>query len=330
MNQLDPEVLAAFIEDRGLSHRKNSVSYIFDCPRCGKKDKLYIRRRDGQFICWFCAETSKFRGRAEYALSELAGLPLVLVQEALYGALAAGDSSLDLGLEAFGDDDGDVPILDEPAALAWPLDYYPLDHPHAERGRTYLAGRGVPADVALAYDVRYCPLRQRVVFPVHLDGRLIGWQERLVVDNRLWDEEAGKWSEVPKVLSSRGIPRERVVMFSGRLAGSSHVVLTEGPMDALKAHWCGGNVATMGKAVSRGQVELLRRCGVTRVYLGLDPDAADESMRLLREFSDLECYGMFAPEPWKDLGAMPMDAVLELYRSAPRLNPSSLLVFLRR
>jgi hypothetical protein len=166
------------------------------------------------------------------------------------------------------------------------------------------------------------------VFPVELQGRLVGFQERTVLEStKTWDEETGKWLEMPKVLSSKGIPRDHVVMFGDRVQRSPHVVLCEGPIDAIKAHLCRANCAAMGKAVSRWQLQHLRDLGVRRVYLALDPDAAEETARLVRELSDLELYLMHPPPGYKDLGEMPMEAVLELFLRAPRVNPGHLFVY---
>ncbi len=334
MAHVDPEVLLDFIDGQGLSYKKNSVSFIFTCPRCSKKDKLYLRRSNGQFICFKCAEVSNFRGRPEFALAELCRMPLALVKEALYGADASDYDAGYLDFAAiFGDDDfgEDEPIEEATPTVKWPGNYYSMDHRFAERGAIYLEGRGIPRDIALAYDLRFCPEDRRVGFPITMDGQLVGWQARLVVPNRIWNEELGKWKEIPKVLSSKDVPREKTVMFENRLAGQEAAVLCEGPIDALKAHLCpAGNVAAMGKAVSRGQIRLLRDRGIKRIYLALDPDAVQETARLVKEFSDLECYLMEAPKPWKDLGEMPMEAVLDLFRGAQRVDSGSLFVFFGR
>jgi hypothetical protein len=116
-------------------------------------------------------------------------------------------------------------------------------------------------------------------------------------------------------------------MFFDRLQGQKHAVLCEGPMDALKAHLCGGNVASMGKAVSRAQLQLLRNAGVERLYIALDPDAQEEANRIARQVGmDMKVYNMMAPAPYKDLGEMHFDAVRELFQSARRMGPGDLFL----
>lgn len=327
MSQLDPRVLADYIESCGVQYRENSRSYIFVCPRCNKKGKLYIQKSNGNFVCWVCKETEGFQGRPEFALAELTGEAIYSIREKLYGSapMVQGGTYLDCPLrDFFGEDEVVDDEAEELVEIQWPWDYYPIEHKHGARGATYLAERGVPLDVAQLYGIRYAPVERRVVFPIYAGARLVGWQKRLIVDNRAWNEETEEWVEGPKILSSRGIPRERTVMFSNRPM-TEHVVLCEGPVDALKAHLCGGNVATMGKAVSANQVKLLRNAGVTKFYMALDPDAFEETRRLVSDLGDLECHLLVVPSQYKDLGAMPMPEVLELFRNAPVVNNATLI-----
>jgi hypothetical protein len=339
---VEPDVLEQFIEDAGLSYKQNSVSYIFECPNCRKKDKLFIRKRDGRFICWFCATTEGYQGRPEIALSDLTQRPRGEVCKALYGSYRTGPTlSLDLRIsDYFNEDELRDPDAIEVPTMQMPYDVYPIDHTFSKRGAEYLAGRGIPLEVASRYHLQYAPARRRVVFPVELDGRLVGWQERLIIPNKYWNDERQRYVEVPKMLSSKGIPTANVVMFADRLKGSEHVIVCEGPIDAIKADLCGGNIATMGKAIGPGQVKtikdpsrltrqhvgLIANSGIKKVYLALDPDAASETARLVRQFSDLEVYRMCPPAPYKDLGEMGFQEVRDLFDRADKIGPGRMFL----
>jgi DNA primase len=178
--------------------------------------------------------------------------------------------------------------------------------------------RGIPVEVSAQYDLTYWASKQRVIFPIYLDGLVYGYQARTIVNAE------------PKILGSKGLKRDRLVMFSQRLTGD-HAVVCEGPIDALKAHLCGGNVATMGKAVSSKQIELLRSKGVRKLYLALDPDAADETAKLVRDnWQDFEVYQMEVPHPYKDFGEMSFGEVRDCFDAAKRANPAKLFLYLKK
>jgi len=337
VNSVDAEKLLEFIEQHGLSYKENSRSFLFDCPKCRKKDKLYMEKRSGKFICFFCAEIDGYRGRPEFALSDLALVPLGQVRDFLYGANHQG-TTFELQLE-LGDFFGDEDLIDDDALavpeVQFPYDYYPIDGSFSERGAEYLKTRGIDLELAKTYNLHYAPVLRRVVFPVELGDRLVGWQERTILPTRHWDEEASKWREVPKMLSSKDIPTAQVVMFANRLRDSDHVVVCEGPIDAIKMHKAGGNVATMGKAIGHGQIETLRDpgrltrahvgsfryAGIKKLFLALDPDAARETTRLVREFSDLEVYIVRPPKGAKDIGELSLDEAFRCFQDAQRVGP---------
>lgn len=326
--KINPEALKRIIEDSGLSFKPGSVSWIFTCPRCNKKEKLYIRKRDGRFVCWVCKETDGFQGKPEYALCELLGQSIKSIQEKLYGEeINQVTTNISVNLKSYDEDETVEDQAQELAKVSWPLDFYELTHQHAIKGVTYLAGRGIPLDIAVSYDIRYSPVQNSVVFPVKVDGVLIGWQRRLVISNE-WIDELGIEHKIPKSYTMTGLKKEQVLMFGDSLLHSPHAIVCEGPVDALKAHLCGGAVCTMGKGVSRVQMQLIRNSGVSKVYLALDPDAAEETSRLLKELG-MESYFM-DPRPYEDLGAMSFQEVFELFRRAERVTSNRLFIFLKK
>jgi hypothetical protein len=329
----DAAILKQIIDQAGLKYDQTSVSYVFNCPRCGGKKKLYVRKKDGRFVCWVCKEVDNYQGRPEYALADLLGRPIKVIQSRLYGGADIPVAVyLDVKLSDFYGDDEEVDAdAHELTAVDYPFDYIPIDDPMAKRGADYLAGRGVPLWMASQYGIYFCPQKRRVVFPVQSQGKLYGWQERLIV-NHQWLDENGEEREVPKILSSTGIPREKTLMFADRLHGYDHAVLCEGPVDGIKAHLCGGNVVAMGKAVSPEQTRLLLNGGVRKLYLALDPDAADEIRRLVQGLNaDVELYEMLAKgvgaKP--DLGSMTFEEVHQLFLEAPKIEPGRVFIFLK-
>ncbi len=315
----DPDRLQEFVEESGLSFGQNSVSFIFTCPKCSK-NKAYVRKRDGRFICFRCSEETGYKGRPELLFADLLQTSFAEVKKELYGSNVTTTDAPGFAFaldEFFGpDDEIDLDVEFIPT-VRWPHDFYLLDHPFAARGVAYLENeRGIPLEVAKQYGIRYAPSRQSVIFPVEMEGRLVGYQSRLVTETRFWDEDKHEYHEVLKTRTLTGTPKGQIVMFANRLKGSPHAVVCEGPIDAVKAHLCGGNVATMGKGVQPRQRAFLRASGVRRLYLALDPDAAKSTRELCDEFADLEICLLQAPKPYKDLGAMPLQAVKDLFDAA--------------
>ncbi len=309
---VDPGRLESFVKNSGLSYRLTSRSYVFTCPLCRKKNLLYIARNTGQFVCFKCRETRGFRGAPEYALKELTQRPINEIRKALYGDMVvAATSFLVLRFDDLLEEGQEEPLPEEEPLpdLVWPYHCYPIDEKHSKNGRLYLEGRGIPVELAREYDIRYSPPQRSVAFPVQVGDRLVGWQYRIIDPETVVTPEGDVIKRL-KIWSDSGedevFPRDRVVMFANRLQGN-HAVLCEGPVDALKAHLVGGNIASMGKAVSIKQTQLLLAAGIRKLYLALDPDAAAEIDPLLEKFEDVEVFRVVVPEGFKDLGAMTLE-----------------------
>ncbi len=335
---LDVAALEKLVTSSGLSFRQNGVSWIFECPRCNKKDKLYLRKRDGQFVCWYCQSLNGFRGKPEFALKELLSVPLSNVREKLYGVSFESVTGAELDtielVDFFGEEDEIPGDISPVAAVAFPFDFLDIDDPKAIKGLLYLTlKRGISLEVAKEIGIKYHPEDHRVIFPIVVGGRLVGWQARTIDQEKGVTEEGVEW-KIDKILTSpRSLERDRVCMFADSLDSSDHVIVCEGPVDAIKCHMVGGAVATMGKTVSPGQIDLIRlkmrrlteKGFRPRLYLGLDPDAAGELNRLCRILAeDFQVYQLLPMPGYKDLGEMSFDQVRRQVLSAQRINTGNL------
>lgn len=327
-----PEALKAIVERSGLRYIENSKSYIFDCPLCCKTKKLYIRKTDGRFVCWKCNEDFRFSGRPEYALTELLRVPVSEIREQLYGVkwVQADDSSyVAVQLVDFYSDEDEAPSSEcELPEIVWNPLFVGPDRPiFQKKAAPYLATRNVPDDLVSEYQIKYDPITQRVVVPVFVAGKLRGWQARLIHNDVVLGVD-GKPIYNPKILSTKGLSGGSVLMFQDRLQGLSHAVLTEGPFDGMKAHLCGGNVASMGKKVTHKQLMILVLAGIKKLYVALDPDAAGEVMRVAREMWEMELYRLVPPPHREDLGDCTLEEALVAFRAADRFSPTRLYTYL--
>jgi hypothetical protein len=326
--------IRTLLQENGVGFKVNSKSFVLSCPRCKKQQKLYIRKTDGRFCCFVCKETDNFQGQAEWALTELCGLSVDQVRTELYGQNTTRPTAiyLDLGIIDFEEENSEDFIDIEPSLtpISWPSDFLDLTVKESMRGAEYLSRRGIPLSIAVEYGIRYYPEKKSVVFPVLDNGLLYGYQTRLIENDKpYWHKRLQKTIYPLKAVTSKDFKKESTVMFKDRLRNSNHCILSEGPIDALKCHLAGGNVATLGKAVSSKQLQLVRDCGVERVYMGLDPDAYLEVSRIRKELSGLTIYDLRPPYGFRDLGEMSMEQVKTLFDSAQVLNPAQVVVFLK-
>jgi hypothetical protein len=330
----DQQALTRLIKDSGLHYRESGQSYKFECPRCHKSEKLYLRKSDGRFKCFYCSSNGNFSGKAEFALRELLSLPLREIQKQLYGHSTEHLSNdyIELDLADFWneEEDGFTSETLEPAltSVVWPPDFVGPDNPKLfVKGARYLHSRGVTLDHVQTYDLRYSPVEKRVIFPVKVEGKLVGWQGRYIGPTEFFDEERQKTVVIPKILTSKSLTNAggRYLMFQDRLKASEHAVLSEGPITAIKAHRCGGNVASMGKEVTQFQLQTIaRQC--KKLYLALDPDAGFDIMRIVvQSYEHMQVFLMTTPqnfERWddpdnqKDNGDLAEEEVYDLFRSA--------------
>jgi hypothetical protein len=225
-------------------------------------------------------------------------------------------------------DEEDIFVKEEERVpVQFPAEFVPLDSPGATQGAMYLLRRGVSIEALFDYGIMYDTQRKTVVFPLWEEGKLYGWQSRRTDNCEIHDKDTGKVIKMPKAITTaaRGVVA-RTLMFHDRLVGSPHAIICEGPIDALKAHKCGGNVATLGKAVKDGQLEAIRRLGIKKVYIALDPDAGLEAQKIAKKLYDLELYLLHPLPGKKDLGDCTEEEVYQQFLVAPRIYATSVLV----
>lgn len=328
---IDSQSLEKLIRNSGIPFRENATSYVFSCPRCHKKDKLAMYKETGGFICYHCA-VDGFKGRPEFALAELLNKHVGEIRKIIYGSnVPETFGYLDVQFVDYWNENEELQLPELEANIpetCWPPDFVGMEQPMVfVKGARYLHKRGITPEHVTVYDIKYSPIDQRVIFPVKIDNKLIGWQARSINPTERWDAETERTVRIPKILTSGSLigKGQKWLMFQDRLKGSPHCVLAEGPISALKAHKCGGNVASMGKNVSEHQLKTIKK-SVKKLYIALDPDAGQEIAKLAYDlYEDLEIYLMRMPQNFnqldsdeneKDLGDLSDDEVLEVFLRA--------------
>ncbi len=332
MGRVSVEKLAHLIGEAGLSNRESAKFWIFSCPKCGDSDKVYLYKNTSYFKCMKCPPSAGFKGSPEWFFAAATGQSVSSIREFLYeGSGFEASKSFELNLDPEdGEEYGDEFVEPTFTSQNWPYYCLKIDHPKAEPGRQYLEGRGIPLALAQEYGIRYSRHDRAVGFPVLIGNILVGWQLRKI-DPVEGVTEDGFYYQGLKIMTYE-IPRDQVVMFNNRLSNSKHAVICEGPVDAIKAHGAGGNIATMGKSVSRGQILSILRSGIEKVYFALDPDAARMMPELLEQVGDLPAHFVEVPPKdgeERDMGDLDLDEARDIILGAPRMERGRFYMYLK-
>jgi hypothetical protein len=153
-----------------------------------------------------------------------------------------------------------------------------------------------PMELQLTYGVSYCLSAEseyykadgRIVIPIHMHGKLVGWQCRYPADLD-WKE-----AQIPKYYSMPNMPRRLMLYNYDNAIKSPYVVVCEGPTDVWNV---GSNaVAAFGKHLTVNQLKLL--CdgwSNGAVVLLLDGDAHNDTDQLVERLREAAYKGKVIP-----------------------------------
>ena len=204
--------------------------------------------------------------------------------------------------------------------IALPANFFRSQSEYARPGVQYLLNRGCWMFTMDYYRIHYCPSMKRVIFPLWHDGGYVGWQGRDI------SGEADL-----RYMTSKGFSKSKYLMGHENInkdANYDHVILTEGPVDCMRVAFLRNAVCSMGKIISRNQIELLRNLPkVKKIYLALDPDAFDVFDAVATELKpEKEVYLMQPPEGRKDFGECTDEEIMKAFKDAKRYTRGSMLL----
>lgn len=319
------------IAEQGLAYKEKSRTIYTICPVCNRDDKFSILKQNGACIC--------YRASCEFGKRWFLDW-IVLTANVSYKEAKAMLS--DVEIRQFEDENGQLNInlndptektvssINEIKPIKFPeFHMVSIDHPDAAPGLKYLGSRGIPLTIAVEYDIHYSPMFRRIYFPVYVGDQVFGYQGRAIDPVPYAD----------KVRNNEGFSRESLVMFLNNIKNTDFVILTEGPVDAIKFHFVGGNVCTMGKVVTDKQQKLIFNNRIKKVYLALDEDADVETRELQWKYGDKQIFLAKIPESAKircakqnkkaDFGECTFDECVFAIQNAEQLNGSELLIHLK-
>lgn len=310
------------------SVQDRSREWLLPCPSCGS-DRLRWRHEPGvktAWICWGCRQT---------------GGPIELIM------LMEGVSRMDaIGYLVDGYVGGDAPTkLQQTATIRKPVERTRLErlppiqypkgvetirplpmHPRVWQYLHYERGLFPPTVLGyrLAVGLRG-RLRDYVVFPVFMDGALVYYQGRAMwnppshlskVAKKEWAKATG-YRKTLNPLSVEGNATASEVLFNyDRARAEPHVVICEGPVDAMKV---GPHaVALLGKAESPQKIERLLRMNAQQytVYLDNGEEEQEAAWRIARELSGFAPVSIATAPQGFDAGALSPEQNQEVIRGA--------------
>lgn len=296
-----------YLDDNGVFYIERANSFSLSCPNCSRQ-KLDIAKEEGNYICYYCADT--VHGPApELILSELTGDSPHVVRKFLRGFESLKNCVPDSFLEQH----TNKKVLEEEELVFKKVPYYfiSINDPRAIDGLDYLQQkRGIPKFLAEEIGILYNPVHKQVVFPVY-DGQMyVGYQSRAIY---------GK-------LKYNDVEKSHYLMFENTI-NSDKVILCEGPISALKFAKTGiGFVSTMGKSISERQMKKLTDLKINTIYLGLDRDAYKEIEAFYAKWqSKFKIYLLEVPSHREDFGDCDFDECVEIVKNSVRLNKMSFL-----
>jgi DNA primase len=322
---LKVDALRNLIEGGAAPFKQTPRSYILWCPApdC-RRQKLYVEKQSGLCKCFRCG----FGGWANWALARVYGRSAEELDEALYGIVSTG-TIIAAGLvnitDFWGEEMAEDALLPAeptyPPEIAKDPDWCDLDEEASAPARAYLESRGIDLMLAKAAGIGFHPGDQRVLFPVIVEGKLRGWQGRYIhkTDQVV---DSGRVIRIPKIMTVGKLGKE-CFMFQDNLRGAYRAVLTEGPVDALKCHYAGAAVASMGKDVSTRQLDIIVRAGVKELLVGLDRDADKQVSFIVRSlYGAVKLFRLLPPPHRSDLGDCTYAEVIVQAQNAEEMGPA--------
>ena len=286
MRLIDDFDLEGYLQEHGFeqlsAHEGNE--WLGYCPSCGK-EKCAVDAEKRAFHCWVCQEyedrwdehEKQFRRRPTQGAGGLIALIEWLDQ------VDTADAIQRIYEETTGGDLRELPeakqvkaVLETGLAteIAPPENWRDIHTP-----LPFMIKRGITMDDVRMFGLFWCDsgrYRNRIVFPVWENQRLLYWQARA-----MWEKtEVAPGSRYIKALNPPSVPGAVVssdVLFNLDTARRfPRVAITEGPIDAI--HVGPSAVCTFGKQISNTQVKRLIDAGVKAVDLIWDGPTASEPM----------------------------------------------------
>lgn len=308
---------AGFVRAHGgykESRSSHSHEYLLRCP-CGSF-RLRWRHEPGvkqAWVCWGCRKT----GDTVDLIQLLDGVDRLTAIDRVIDGYQGGDAptQIQARLRTSSAARTQLELL---TRIMLPRGAAPImaGQPAFTQAWAYLERRGLSRAEVLEYKLAFGlggRLKGYVVFPLYMDGAMVYWQARAAWDppeglsesqRRAWTKATNYRKTLNPANSEVGCSASDVLYNYDRAACEPHVVVVEGPIDAIKV---GPHaVALFGKALSDAKLARLQRMRARRytVYLDRGEQEYQVAMRLAAELEQYAPTDLAVPPEGYDAGAL--------------------------
>lgn len=278
--RLNCELIKATIEKLKCPLVEKTRTIYTVCPVCRKSDKLSILKSSGYTICY--RGKCDFKGPRPFLdwVSLTAKCSKDEAKRLVFGGI---DENYNIFLQLkkaslpkISFNLGDNEDVSFPKPIIFPeKDFKPIADIDSLDGVRYLNNRGISLPVSMYYNIYYSSFLKRIIFPVTLNGFVIGWQGRLIFND----------PNKPKSLNNLNFPKSKAIMFYDLVEPNKFIVITEGPFDSMKFYNVKNSVATLGKSLSVFQKRLILYKNPQKIYFAWDEDALADAVRYAKELN---------------------------------------------
>lgn len=308
----------AFVRRHGgykESMSQMSREWLLPCPSCGS-ERLRWRHEPGHkqaWICWGC----KMTGSSFDLIKRLEKLTYIEAVNFVLSDYMGGDCPTELKA-AIRPRRNQVSRAELLPVMKYPRGFERIDfnNPLHTRACQYAAYRGLSKKDIHDYNLGFCRsgrLTNYIVFPCLMDGGLVYWQARATWDPPQFAQKdqlkqwvkSTNYRKTLNPMNSEGGASARQVLFNfDKARTSTHVVITEGPVDAIKVGLHA--VALLGKAITPEKVAKLRQMNTERytIYLDRGPEELRNAYELAKQLVDFARVYVAQPPEGFDPGKL--------------------------
>lgn len=285
------------VQSLGLEIKfETNSEIIMDCPFCADaRANLSVNSGTGLYHCWRCgAADRRAAGDLPRLVMSMRSVSRYSALEYLieHGTYASGKELLRMARKAFRPKTSRLVFEDHSETVNY---YFAPKHP-------YWRERGISQRTAEKFHLGYDHKREHAIIPVFFEGTPIGIIRRA---NNKWTP----W----KYKEPRNFPKEYILFGIDQCKGED-IIITEGPIDAMKVHEAGYNaVAALGASFSPQQAQLLVDMGPKKITMMTDEDMGGEVLatKIWETVPLRNIYFTRFPEGRKDPGEMTVDEIWE-------------------